>query len=416
MAIAVGVTAPSLAPADSGPVAKYEAADFAVTGGADQFLRKSGNNPRATSEGRLLVMYGTYGTGQPPQTASYTADTPAHADRIIVPVRGEPCVDAPPKATFGRWPHFTVAVDGTEVISTFATSLHWRKVGAKVNLPAGRHTFTITFDNDYWNPGVCDRNLRVDYLALFDVHGGGEPVPLPQLEWAPVGTPPLSDSAAAAQVTHQPEDRPENTDANNYVPSDSELAAFYGSRDPSGRTAVQFNPLTQYVTGRPGLTDPSTDDLIQWAAHKWGIPEDVVRAQIATESNWRQSTLGDRQTVPADWYALYPPQAQIIGTSDVYQSMGISQIKWTPDNSLHAGTDPLRWKSVAFNLDYYGASVRYYYDGLCSWCTAGYAPGQEWNSIGAWFNPQPWLNLGQLDYIQRVMGNLADRPWEDPSF
>ena len=45
-----------------------------------------------------------------------------------------------------------------------------------------------------------------------------------------------------------------------------------------------------------------------------------------------------------------------------------------------AGTEPLRWRSTAFNLDVYGATLRYYYDGRCSWCGPGYAPGQSWNS------------------------------------
>ena len=87
MALGVAVTAPSLAPADSTPVAKYEAANFTVSGGDDAFLRKTGNNPRFTSEGSLLVMYGTYGTGQPPQTASYTADTPAHGPPMRAAIR-----------------------------------------------------------------------------------------------------------------------------------------------------------------------------------------------------------------------------------------------------------------------------------------------------------------------------------------
>ena len=39
---------------------------------------------------------------------------------------------------------------------------------------------------------------------------------------------------------------------------------------------MQFNPYLQYVDGRDGMTDPSTDDLIQWAAHKWGIPGELA--------------------------------------------------------------------------------------------------------------------------------------------
>jgi hypothetical protein len=416
--LVLGVPALSsgFAPVSPAPVAKYEAANFSVSGPQGSFVRKTGNNPRFTSSGSLLIMLGTYGTDRSPQTASVTAETPAHADRIVMSVKGEPCVDLPPKDTFGRWPHFTLAIDGTKVISTFATWKRWHKVGAKVDLPAGRHTFTVAYDNDYWNEGVCDRNLRLDHIALYDVGAGPDPTPYPQTTWAPVGTKPLSDSAAAALITPEPEDRPENSQANNYRPSDGELDAFFGSRDTSGVTPVQYNPLARYITGRPGLSDPSTDDLIQWAAHKWGIPEDLVRAQMVTESWWRQSALGDRATVPPSWYDQYPPQARIAGTSDVYQSMGISQIKWRPDNSLHTGTEPLRWKSVAFNLDFYGATVRYYYDGLCGWCSPGYSAGQDLNSIGAWFSPQPWLNAGQLSYVARVTANLANRTWEDPGF
>jgi hypothetical protein len=402
--------------ASPGLVAKYEAANFTVDGPEDAFLRKTGNNPRFTSEGSLLIMRGTYGTDSGPLTASVTAETPAHANRIVMPVKGEQCVDLPPKDSFGRWPHFRLSIDGTDVISTFATWKRWHKVGTRVDLPAGRHTFSVTYDNDFRSEGVCDRNLRVDYVALYDVGAGPDPVPYPQTTWAPVGTNPLSDSQAAALVTDEPEDRPENTEANNYRPSDTELSAFFGSQDPNGVTPVEYNPLARYVTGRPGLSNPSTDDLIQWAAHKWGIPEDLVRAQMVIESSWRQSQLGDRATVPPSWYGQYPPQARIAGTSDVYQSMGISQIKWQPDNPLHTGTEPLRWKSVAFNLDFYGATVRYYYDGLCSWCSPGYSAGQELNSIGAWFNPHPWLNAPQLSYIARVTASLADRTWEDPGF
>lgn len=405
----MAASSPSFAAGEVIPVAKYEAANLSVSGTEGlSYLRIRGNDPRATSGGSLLMMFGT---GRTPQTASITADTPAHASRIIVPVRGEACKD-PGRTTFGRWPHFTVSIDGATVISTFATRHRWHKTTSRIDVPAGRHTFTVTYDNDFSDAGVCDRNLRVDHIVLYGVTGA-DSVPFPQTTWAPIGAKPLADDEAASLITHEPETRPENVAANNYRPSDSELGAFFATRDPSGVTPADYNPLAQYVTGRPGLSDPSTDDLIQWAAHKWGIPEDLMRAQIATESSWRQSQLGDRATVPPAWYDQYPPQARIPGTSDVYQSMGIAQIKWRPDNSLHTGTEPLRWKSVAFNLDFYAATVRYYYDGLCSWCTIGYSAGQDGNSVGAWFSPQPWLNPGQLGYVQQVMGHLANRTWED---
>jgi hypothetical protein len=245
---------------------------------------------------------------------------------------------------------------------------------------------------------------------------GAPSVSGPQTVWAPVGSRPRSDALAAAFVAHRPEQRPENRAANDYVPSSGEIEAFRTARNAYGETSVQWNPLYAYVDGLDGLHEPSTDDLIQWAAHKWGIPEDWLRAEYTQESWWRQSTLGDRTAVSAAWYASYPAQAQVPGTSEAYESMGITQVKWLPDGSVGAGTEPLRWKSTAFNVDYQAATVRYYFDGLCSWCTSGYSAGQEWNSIGAWYSPYPWANSGAQAYIKEVQGKLLSKPWGSPGF
>jgi hypothetical protein len=198
------------------------------------------------------------------------------------------------------------------------------------------------------------------------------------------------------------------------VPSTAELQTFRTATDQYGRTESQYNPLTQYVDGHDGLTNPSTDDLIQWAAHKWGIPEDWIRAEMVVESNWHQSQLGDLTSVSASDYGLYPAQSQA-GNGQVYQSMGLSQIRWTPEG-LHQGTEPLRWRSTAFNLDFYAAGIRYYYDGYCDWCGAGYSAGQQWNSIGAWYNPAPWNDSGAQSYVQSVKNALAGRTWAQSGF
>ncbi len=231
--------------------------------------------------------------------------------------------------------------------------------------------------------------------------------------WTAVGSTPLTDAAAAALVCRKPETRPENATQNNYVPTDAELE-FYrnGETDAYGRTALKYNPKVINVTGRHGLTNPSTDDLIQWASHKWGIPTDWVRAQMVTETSWRMSGMGDRKTVIDP--LRYPAHTRIAGTSDVYQSLGISQIKWNhPDsNNSGVGSEPLRWKSTAFNLDFYGAMLRYYYDGQCYWCTTGYAAGQQWESVGAWYNPSPWNGTTAQSYVTTVQKHLTERTWE----
>ena len=212
----------------------------------------------------------------------------------------------------------------------------------------------------------------------------------------------------------RPENRPGNTLANHYLPTQSELYAFhnavYGAGPNAGSRADAYNPLVKYVTG--GFTG-TTDEILQWGAHKWGIPADVLRAVAVNESHWRQDAMGDRRDgVDASRY----PARSMIDSDSVYESLGLTQIKWRADGSLNPGTEPLRWKSTAFNVDYAGAFVRYYYDGYCTWCNPGYAAGQAWESIGAHYQPSPWRNAGMLAYITHVQEHLAARTWAQPGF
>ena len=228
-----------------------------------------------------------------------------------------------------------------------------------------------------------------------------------QTTWRPVGSLSLSDAEAAARVVHRPEQRPEDVAANEYVPTNEELAAFHSA-------AKEFSPLSVYVDGRDGLTTPSTDDLIQWASLKWGIPTDWLRAEYVMESDWRQSQLGDLAQVSPEWWAQYPAVAQR-ANDEVYESMGITQIKWKPSHEA-PGTEPLRWKSTAFNVDYQASIVRYYYDGYCRWCSAGYSSGQQWNSIGAWYAPGPWTTPALRPTLQVSRQSSPKSPGSRPAF
>ena len=244
--------------------------------------------------------------------------------------------------------------------------------------------------------------------------------PPPIQTWVPangVSFTPLADLAAAQNVIRAPETRPSNVTSNQYAPTSAQLQSFYAATDHWGRSIVAVNPYYGYVTGNFVGT---TDEIIQWAAWKWGIPEDWLRAQDVQESWWYQSGLGDLQTVSPSAYNLYPVQARVPGTNDVYQTMGIGQIKWSPDGTFGAGTEPLRWESTAFCVDYQAATVRFYFDnphGLRSaWGDPTYQAGQAWNSIGGWFEAYPWLNSGQASYINSVQGRLSSRTWEQPGF
>jgi hypothetical protein len=227
---------------------------------------------------------------------------------------------------------------------------------------------------------------------------------------------PLTDAGAAALVRRTGESRPDNALANAYVPTPGELQGFYDSKNDRGETAVRRNPYLADVTGHFSGT---TDEIIQWAAHKWGIPEDWLRAQYARESHWRQAAMGDLRTETPNARAQYPAFSCPSG-KQCYESLGISQVKWRPDGSDGAGTEPLRWKSTSFNVDYQAATVRFYYDdpdGLrSSWGDSSYRPGNRWLAIGGWFEPYPWNNPGQQRYIRDIKQMLVERTWEQPAF
>jgi hypothetical protein len=247
---------------------------------------------------------------------------------------------------------------------------------------------------------------------------GGQPPPIPA--WVPssgANFTPLSDQQAAANVIPAPETVPANAQANNATPTSAQLQSFYGASDYWGRNVVAVNPYYRYVTGHYTGT---TDEIIQWTAWKWGIPQDWLRAQYVQESLWKQAALGDLATVTASQYSQYPSQARVPGTLNVYQSMGISQVKWTPDGRVGPGTEPMRWESTAFNADYEAATIRFYFDdpgGLRSaWGDPTYKAGNAWNSLGGWFESYPWLSPGQLHYITLVQARLAARTWTLPGF
>jgi hypothetical protein len=241
----------------------------------------------------------------------------------------------------------------------------------------------------------------------------------PQTTWGPIKQtgPQMTDAQAAACVQHVPESSTTTANApyNNYVPTAAQEQAFQ-----SALTGDEHLPLTKSVDGLDGLTNPSSDDLLQWASYKWGIPTDIMRAEAVQESHWRQVDPGDLITLRnASDYTLYPSQARLSGATcssscRVGRSNGILQVSWTAPGepgSSYQGVNPLYQQSTAFNVDYYAMDIRYFYDGLCSWCGPNYSAGQAWPSIGAWYEPNPWNNSSAQSYETSVQTHLANRDW-----
>ena len=210
-----------------------------------------------------------------------------------------------------------------------------------------------------------------------------------------------SDTAAAARVRRSPwEPRPQNATANTTVPATSRPVPGYGGMEHG---AALFGRVTGAFTG-------TTDETIQWAAVKWGLPDDVMRAQAVTESNWYQNHKIDGVPVRDHGYGDYGQCGGSPGGSGYGSggpaSFGLMQIKYC--------MNPNTWKysetSTAFNLDYYGAILRGCIEGWETWLGHGYTAGDLWGCVGRWYSGD-WYGAGAVHYIATVRRHLSAAPW-----
>lgn len=217
------------------------------------------------------------------------------------------------------------------------------------------------------------------------------------------GTPFPSDADCASRVHRSSwEPRAVNASANHTVPPQPVKLA------DSDSFVSRWN--TNYKSRITGNFVGTTDEIIQWAACKWGWSDDAVRAEMVDESDWYQSELGDyearsRGHCTPDFTADPCPT-----------SFGALQIKWYyhPIANLNGGSSyPYAHTATAFNLDYTLAELRGCYDGLSSYL--GNTRGDMWGCIGQWYSGA-WRDSGALSYISRVQNYLnaaAWRTWSD---
>ena len=192
---------------------------------------------------------------------------------------------------------------------------------------------------------------------------------------AKVGQRPLSDSAAAAKVVRSSfEPRPANARATHRVPTKAQLRAFHHQSD---------QPYSHWVTGRFRGT---TDEVIQWAAAKWGLAPDLVRAVAAKETWWRMSTVGDN----GDSFGLFQVRRP-------FHCRGTLRLRALPprrgaQRRLLGLDHPLLLRRQADVAEHRRGQRR-----------AATRAGDLWGSIGAWFSGR-WHDAGSDGYVTRDQG------------
>jgi hypothetical protein len=161
--------------------------------------------------------------------------------------------------------------------------------------------------------------------------------------------------------------------------------ATRGHGPPADPPAPLYGRVTGDFTG-------TTDEILQWAACKWGIDEDIVRAQAAKESYWTQTNVGDNG-----------------------ESFGILQVRQPYWGWAFNGGVGDAQSSTAYNVDAALAARRNCFEGNETWLGGSYGPGDIWGCVGLWFSGR-WYDDGAKTYIAAVQDYLRQKVWLTPGF
>jgi autotransporter family porin len=225
----------------------------------------------------------------------------------------------------------------------------------------------------------------------------------------PPGSALPGDAYCAAHVKPAVENKGDNLAANATLGGQGLAPDFFtpNSGDPRANT--------QIAARVDGAFTGTTDEILQWAACKWGINEDIVRAQAVIESGWRQSAKGDFRS-DASTCAPGHGLGQDGREGLCPNSWGILQNSYTYEKSAW----PAVYQSTAFNADTAYAIWRACYEGYQWWFNdvehgSTYQAGDAWGCVGAWYAGR-WHTSAADGYITQVKADVGQRVWEEPNF
>jgi hypothetical protein len=160
----------------------------------------------------------------------------------------------------------------------------------------------------------------------------------------------------------------------------------------------------------------STDEILQWAACKWGFSDDLVRAIAVDVTEWRQAFTGCWTTTLTD---CPPGAATRNGGSGIQcaECYGILQIKWR----FHMSGWPMIRDSTPFSVDYFTGLLRSCFEGWTAFFGQSapldqpYVRDDEWSCAGAVIAGE-WRSSEALDRTAAIKGYAQTRPWTRPGF
>jgi hypothetical protein len=218
------------------------------------------------------------------------------------------------------------------------------------------------------------------------------------------GVYPLSDSYCAARVQLAPEHQPANATANAYQLPAGTVIPWGPYTNETAETAYNFSKVDGNVP--QGFT---TDEILEWAACKWGMDQNIAKAEAFQESSYNQATLGD------------------LDSCGGYDSYGILQVRATNPAACTAGTVensawggyPYTADSTAIDADAQMARLRAVYDGQSYMGTGGTTAltggtdadyGEAiWDVVSTW---QSGANTGLDTYTRDIDACLNTQCWQ----
>jgi len=212
--------------------------------------------------------------------------------------------------------------------------------------------------------------------------------------------------ARLVRASPSPENRPANEPFNKITGRNVSPSFFVAGDSPKVRTLA--SRIDGDFTG-------TTEEILRWAACKWGIDQNIVFAQAAAESWWEQDELGD-------WgkQAAFCPPGHGLGADgrpgQCPASYGILQDKYVYEKPGW----PVISTSTAMNVDAAYAIWRSCYDGYEVWLNneprgKQYHAGDVWGCVGRW-SAGSWYTPEADQYIALVKEYIREHIWTQPVF
>jgi hypothetical protein len=215
-----------------------------------------------------------------------------------------------------------------------------------------------------------------------------------------IGGPLLNDTQAASFVVATQQSVVEtsstwglgNAAANNYFnsiasgnPSNylNQLEASDGFY--AGYAGATWQAEADRVDGACPLANPTTAEVLQWAANKWGINPILMYAEVTEESSWNQMGIGDN----GNSSGLL--QVADRGYNHAFPGFGGSGSMLARENSC-------------FNADFFAAWIYSAFNGL----QTGTSGGDVGTAIQSWYSGQA-TSAGA--YTAGVYGMLSNLQW-----